>query len=373
MATDSKLHHYVPRFLLSRFSSEPQAENPSFWRLDKRTGRPSRTSVRNEAAISHYNKLRDMENLPQDFVECTLGMVEGRAAAIVADLVEGRSIRPEERLEMALFVYLQYHRTPRGRQWFTYTFEQVRTLDAMQRVLDPDHVQAFYRSQGEEISREEAERRGRELFDELDAGKLELKAQHNHAIAAMFMFVEATTPAIAGRMSWLVVHAPPEREFIISDHPVLIVDPAAGPNRGAGWLSSPDAEATLPLDARAALVLSPGPPDLEHVDADRELVEEINLRTYASAEWGIYGRTQGVLQQVREQAKRQKQRVAGLAPVPPMIHIQEYVEGQEAPFRVQRIRPTGEVKRRQHWPRWEESGSRKSLRRDPPNPEEKHS
>lgn len=253
---------------------------------------------------------------------------------------------------MALFLYLQYHRTPRGRQWLTYTFEQTYTLDTMRRLLNPREVQELHRLQGEEISLDEAERRGREWAKQLDSGELVLKAGQDHAVGAMFMFAEGAVPAIAGQMSWFVFHAPPGRDFIFSDHPILLHDPTAQPGHGAGWLSSSETEATCPLDPRAALVAVPGPPELRHVDAQGDEVEEISLRTYASAEWAIYARSPGVIQQVRAQAKREKLRVGQLAPAPPTIHILDQTEDQ--PAKVQRLRPKGKVKRRQRWPRWED-------------------
>jgi hypothetical protein len=66
----------------------------------------------------------------------------------------------------------------------------------------------------------------------------------------------------------------------------------------------------------------------------------------------IYGRSAGVVQQVRAQAKREKPRVAQFAPAPPTIHIFEQTAGE--PLKLQRLRPKGEVKRRQRWPRWED-------------------
>ncbi len=350
--SDAKLHHFVPQFLLRRFSIEPAEDAAQLWRLDKATGKTEQRAVRLEAAVTGYNDLLEAENIPKGYVEHALSLIEGEAAGIIGDLIEGQSIDPPQRVAMALFLYLQYQRTPRGRQWLTYTFEQSYTLDTMQRLLDPKQVQELHRLQGEEISLEEAERRGREWADQLDSGELILKAGQDHAVGAMFMFAEGAVPAIAGGMSWFVLHAPPGSDFIISDHPILLHDPTAPPGYGAGWLSSPETEATCPLDTTAALVAVPGPPEVQHVDARGNEVEELNLRTYASAEWAIYGRSPGVVQQVRAHAKKQKLRVAEFAPRPPTIHILEETEGE--PMKVERLRPTGEVRRRQRWPRWED-------------------
>lgn len=316
--SDAKLHHYVPQFLLRRFSTDPDADTPRLWRLDRATGKTEQRPVRSEAAVAGYNDLLEAKDIPKGYAEHAL----------------------------------QYHRTPRGRQWLTYAFEQAYTLETMRRLLNPREVQELHRLRGEEISLQEAERRGREWVDQLDSGELIMKAGQDHAVGAMFMFAEGAVPAIAGQMSWVVLHAPPDRDFVVSDHPILLHDPTAPPGYGAGWLSSPGTEATCPLDRSAALVAVPGLPELRHADAQPGEVEEVNLRTYASAEWAIYGRTVGVVQQVRAQAKREKLRVAQFAPAPPTIHILEQWEGE--PLKVQRLRPKGEVKRRQRWPRWED-------------------
>lgn len=351
--TEAKLHHYVPRFLLRRFSPDQTTENPPLWRLDKKTGHCSRSSVKNEAAVTHYNRLESVQDMPQNAVEDTLAMVDGLASGITADLVEGRTLEEVKRLEMALFVYLQHQRTPRGRHWLISDFEQAKKLDAMRLLLDAGQMREFYGSQGEEVTLEEATRRGQELAHQLDSGRLELKAQHDHAVGAMFIGANDAAVSIGSEMTWVVFHSRPGEEFVLSDHPVLIHDPTAGPDRGAGWLSSDDAEVTLALDPHAALVLSPGRAELHHLDADKNTVEEINLRTYASAEWSIYGRSQGTLQDVRAVAKRDKQRLARLAPKPPILHIQEFEEGSPRPVDVHRLVPKGEVKRRQRWPRWD--------------------
>jgi hypothetical protein len=104
-------------------------------------------------------------------------------------------------------------------------------------------MQESYRSRGEEVTLDEALRRGREMAYKLDTGKLELKAQHDHTVGAMFISANESAFVIASEMTWLVVHAPPGTEFILSDHPVLIHDAEAGLERGAGWLSSEHVEA----------------------------------------------------------------------------------------------------------------------------------
>jgi hypothetical protein len=147
------------------------------------------------------------------------------------------------------------------------------------------------------------------------------------------MGVETMPQLIAQKMTWIVLHS--ERSnFIISNHPVSVHDPEAGPRRGAGWFSSTKVEVTLPLDARACLLLVPGSPMLHHETADAGTVLEANLRTYAAAQWAIYGPTQASVQHVRAEAKRQRSRAERLTPWPPLIHILEESKGKAAPPQV---------------------------------------
>ncbi len=81
---EAKRHHYVPRVLLRRFSSDPEADNPPLWRLDKKSGRPSRTSVANEAVIGHYYRID--EPTPK----LTSGSAEQDLARLEAEAVGGQ-------------------------------------------------------------------------------------------------------------------------------------------------------------------------------------------------------------------------------------------------------------------------------------------
>src|SRR5512132_4422999 len=95
--------HYVPQLLLRRFSTQPKAKNPPLVKLDLKTGRPSRTSVKNEAAISHYNRPEPKSKIPPRLIEETLSKIEAAAAKPIQELVDGRLLAQTERLDVALF------------------------------------------------------------------------------------------------------------------------------------------------------------------------------------------------------------------------------------------------------------------------------
>jgi uncharacterized protein DUF4238 len=196
--------------------------------------------------VAGYDDLLEAKITPKGYAEHALSLVEGETAGVVRALVEGRRINAAQRVAMALFLYLQKHRTPRGRQWLTYAFEQTYTLNTMRRLLNPREVRELHRLRGEEISLEEAERLGREWVDQLDSGELVLRAGQDHAVGAMFMFAEGAVPAIAGQMSWLVLHAPPDIDFIVPDHPILLHDSTTLSGLGVGLVVVPGDRGNMP-------------------------------------------------------------------------------------------------------------------------------
>jgi Protein of unknown function (DUF4238) len=332
----AKLHHYVSQLLLRRFSAQPRAKNPLLVKLDLKTGRPSPTSVKNEAAISHYNRPEQESKIPPGLIEETLSKVETAAARPIQELVDGRLLTQAERLDVALFAFLQWRRTPLSRAWQRHTLETGAKLHEMGYLADQHAVQEAWARQGKHFTLEEAASWGQEIIRELEQGDLTLEASTNAVLGAMFIGVENMPQLIAQKMTWIMLHSNRSNSFIISDHPVSLYDPEAGPRRGAGWFSSPKVEVTLPLDACACLLLVPGPPELHHESADAQTVLEANLRTYATAQWAIYGPTQAAVQHVRTVAKRQPSRAARLAPWPPLIHILEQSE-DKAGLRAVRI------------------------------------
>jgi hypothetical protein len=56
-----QVHHYVAQMNLGRFSIEPDRENPPLWTLESGSGKIRKSSVRNEAAITDYNRLDDSD------------------------------------------------------------------------------------------------------------------------------------------------------------------------------------------------------------------------------------------------------------------------------------------------------------------------
>jgi hypothetical protein len=85
--SNAKRHHYVPEFLLQRFSTNPADEHPPIYRLDVKTGAISKLSTINCAVIQHYNRLSAVSGLPVGFAEAMLSYIEGQAHTLSSFLL----------------------------------------------------------------------------------------------------------------------------------------------------------------------------------------------------------------------------------------------------------------------------------------------
>lgn len=79
MAGSREAHHYVPQMILRRFSAEPDQDNPLLWTLEFASGRIRRSSVRNEAAVTDYNRLDDSQGREPGLAERAFGEIEAAA------------------------------------------------------------------------------------------------------------------------------------------------------------------------------------------------------------------------------------------------------------------------------------------------------
>ena len=107
----ARRHHYVPQFLLRRFCSE----SGPLHALDTGTGQPFRVGPRDAAVIKDYYRYELADGTVDNSIEGLLAEVEGQAAEILRKLkTPPHRLTPDERGDFAMFLSLQYTRTPFG-------------------------------------------------------------------------------------------------------------------------------------------------------------------------------------------------------------------------------------------------------------------
>jgi hypothetical protein len=183
----AKRHHYVPKFLLKRFSCDPGAENPAIWRLDTATGTCSRSSIVNETVISHYYGLEGTSHVSPTFLEETLAGIEAKAAAVIERLVAGQTPYPRERLTLAVFVWLQWQRTPLGRAWVSFALDQAARSVALRALLKRDEILQSRRKRGDPRSDEEIDDVRQKAIDYIDQGTLRATFSRDSKVLGIFL------------------------------------------------------------------------------------------------------------------------------------------------------------------------------------------
>lgn len=300
-----KRHHYVPRFLLRRFTDDPQNEKKGrLVRLDKVTGKPERASVLNEAVIGHYyTVMREDEEdglVPDVSVERDLAAREALAAEYVRRLVEpGGRLTDEERRQFAEFVHLSRQRTPLVRAWMLYAHEVMSE-------------------------------QWREVYGTEPTGHAE--TPHEQELEGMFMSLEHSAGQLTSQFTWTLLRAPATTLFVIGDTPIAQIDLTLDQELGLGYASSPATETTFPLDPSLCLRLqldSTGTGPWVEREATPAEVEDINLRSYAWAQHSIYGNSQAVITAVRALAKRNPQQLARYAPKSGKLWFGEEIDGEQ--------------------------------------------
>jgi hypothetical protein len=343
MNRPARRHHYLSRFLMRGFSERPDAENPPIWRLDKKTGKPSRTSVNSDAVVKDFYRLEEVPGLEATRIEEDLARIEGIAAPHLKVLLAGGTLSEVARFEFATYLALQHRRTPRGRQWFVEMYEHASKLMMdvnVNRVDSDEKIRDFLKQEGSTVT-DDAVAAFRKHVDDWREGRLTLEATSDHEVMGMFLASNEVALAIASQLTWTVLRSEPPHEFVLGDHPICMYDPTAIPGHGVGWMSSRETEVSLPVCRNACLVFNIGRPISRDEKAAETRVMDLNLRSYATSEWSIFGATQAAVQTVRADARRNIGRINKYEPRKPRLFILEQAQQADLMKVVETYEPEG--------------------------------
>jgi hypothetical protein len=333
VAGGRQAHHYVAQMNLGKFSVEPDRDNPVLWTLEFGSGRIRRSSVRNEAAVTNYNRLDESNgNNEPELAEQAFSEIESLARPALDKVTDLKPLTSSERMALATFVQLQYQRTPRMRENMRFITVEAARLWVQMKLSDRDRVREFLESEGMATTDEEVDAWRGNLREMVDSGEITPSPGWNSEVLGQFAMAENLPARLCEEMTWNVVRATGRDEFVTSDHPVHIYDPQAYPDRNGGWFSSADVQVTFPVDRKTCLLLHPGPAQWYQIEADSASVRDFNLKTYASSEWRCYGSSQRMLEGLWTAAKRNPKLVDAFRPKPPRMIFVEAAEDDPDAF-----------------------------------------
>jgi len=342
-------HHWVPRMVLRNFTEQPGGKDPEIWRQPVRRGAPQRSRVGAECAIRDHNTLESTK-LPPKALEGLYAYIESKAGPALRKLLDGTRCDEENRGALALLIAAQYIRMPRTRSVLRHVSEQTATLKL---IVNASTERQVWRARardtlttpdGETPTGEEIDAFINDIVRRLESGSVRMHAPHDFDAGSGLFGLEDLAQIIY-KMAWIGLKAP-ANTLVLGDHPLVIHDPAAGPDQPAAWLSSNDVEVTFPLAANFCLRLhhQAGPPSYQERGIDRYQAEAINLRSIAHAWRHYYGPTQQCVQNARQLAKRDRMRVAVLRPVPGGTVVAHRIQGATQPHRVEVHHAPDEIK-----------------------------
>jgi hypothetical protein len=321
--------------------------------LAKASGQPTQVSPRDATVQRHFYSL-DTEEGRDPIVEHILGVVESKAAPLLARLDEGGVPWGSDRLELALFIAMCRLRTPRWREETASVMEQLTTTMIAESLrLDPGIAQrALADSDAEPDQIEELRSL---LVEDMETGEAVVQMPRN-AMIKLFLDSSSNMSWVLFTFDWAVVQLAEDMgEFVIADNPVSLYDPAPViPGGGVGLLSSPVTEIFLPVSPRCGLVLAPNEEvwnwayasngverlralstdderwdevrDREgrwaEIPASDEMVLDLNLRSYAHADRYLFG-SQRTLQDLRTARRSHGAWLAEVTPRGGRMHIVE--------------------------------------------------
>src|SRR5207244_1730274 len=142
--------------------------------------------------------------------------------------------------------------------------DQAARSAALSALLKRDEILQSRRKRGDPRSDEEIDDVRRKAIDFIDLGTLRATFSRDSKVLGTFVGTDKMAAPIAGRTSWFGLRSLTE-PFVLSDHPVLVHDPQAGPDEPVSWFSSPTVEVAFPLDPSYCLLLSTGPATYKEV------------------------------------------------------------------------------------------------------------
>lgn len=312
----ARKQHYVPSFLLARWAT-PQNRDGALWALTVGTGDVAK---RRPGKVALQKDLYTLDTGTASInlvIEAFLGIVEQHAAdAIKRVAAAPQNIRNADRATIAYFLAIQQGRTPPG-------LEQHRSVAraAAEQALhaffkDKVAVARRYREQVNPTA-DMAEIRAFAISEikAFQEGKRTIELPEEAPFQAMLMTVSQNALAVV-QMRWALLTA--GEEFIANDHGLAMWDPNLPETRGNAWMSSPQAETTVPVGPTACLKIMPGKESFTVEPADAALVADINLRTYGWSDVAIFGTNEQVLRDVHAEAQAHPTSVP--RPVIPVIH-----------------------------------------------------
>ncbi|MED4040352.1 DUF4238 domain-containing protein [Niallia taxi] len=251
---EKRKNHYIPQFYLKGFLDDrvtPPRE-PSLWVYDKQLGKLKQKGTQNVANINGYYDLKlvtgEITTVVEEFFAKN---IEAPSSLILKKILNQTLLTDDERVQFSYFIFFSLARVPNFLNYMT----------MFHRNLDKCNINI------------NTHRETIKLLDET------LSDEGLTTLEFIVEMSELFAPLVYS-MNWQFHIAPKNKQFLTSDNPVILNDPAQkkiSPSF-SGW-NNPNIHLTFPLDSTMCLRATWGRRRKIYIKANSEFMRAINFRT----------------------------------------------------------------------------------------------
>ncbi|MGZ8900093.1 MAG: DUF4238 domain-containing protein [Limisphaerales bacterium] len=275
-------HHYIPEKYQEGFCRN-DSSRPLLWWFNRERNTYRCEQPKNIAVQKDFYSVRNPDGTLDDSCENALSVVEGQAWPIIAKIQDREPLSADDRLALSAFLSLLLSRTPE----FDETVRAIgrRTTEAM-------------------IEKGWIAEAPPDLFG----------SSREDVIETMIESSLKLIPVIAA-FDWIVLHAPSDSAFIVTDDPFIIVPP---PNidtryRGVG-IATAGSKKFVPLTSNTCLLMTDRGGRYSQRDLGAGKVRQINFQLAIRAFQNVFARDEALLRKNVERA-----RLKGTSPGPRIV------------------------------------------------------
>jgi hypothetical protein len=257
--------HTVPQRLLEQFAYQDVSTNsPRLWRYEK--GRPPywKASPQTATSIDGFLANPSDHTLEEQLEKRLAYEIEDPVNVFMPSLADPKfTFSDEQRRQMARYLLLLFNRT-RARRAATGMTHSIKEVSLRKLLQDDDRINTIAAHWGIEAHLK-GQRLDRLVLPSDVRKALEASFEEDAATAQQEWFVGNVVQMLSWldisitRGEWIMLEAPPNEHFIISDAPVVTREPAGpGAHHYGVSFRRTDTEVYLPLSPRTCLMILPG-------------------------------------------------------------------------------------------------------------------
>jgi hypothetical protein len=285
MSNKAHQHHYVPQSYMRLFS----VADGKLYALNKKFKTVRETSSKGVAYSHDFYTVDTVDEENSSEVEEAFAKTESRCIPIIKQLAGGRpTFSNAEYADLAIYIALQYGRTPTARAKMDKVSKIVATAELKNKLLQVSTDQEQY----DDLLRDFKEKRpdvelpSMEKIGELVKADIVLEEfawDNGGFVQSVFRMAEEIAQGLLSSR-WIVLDAPNKSQFVTTDNPVIMRMTRPLRFFESPAILLPGTEKYLPLSNRSCLAITDGEwGGITHAKLTKNQVRAINRLSYLQA------------------------------------------------------------------------------------------